>query len=156
MKTFASIEEFYRDNETRRHVMEHDLGVWWKDDGGSNWRVTWVDGTGEVYALRLGPTRVQRTPLFIGGETIMIQGSGDPSLEGPLVVLGVIPPSEGECIRAFCSGNFHGMDCPADPAFKVEQVLDGWAEICGEPGSLNWVREKVTSLNQLDNDREQR
>jgi len=28
---------------------------------------------------------------------------------------------------------------------EVERILDGWAQACGGPGSLPWVRERLAS-----------
>lgn len=55
MTTFASIEAFYADRPERDSVQQ-DFGVrWWQ--GGATWpqhRVSWVEVTGEFYAVNLG------------------------------------------------------------------------------------------------------
>jgi hypothetical protein len=94
---YASSAEFYANRPDRKRSREVDFGVWWQD-GVVNWpryRVSWVDATGEVVAVKM---------------------AGDESV----VVLGVI---EDEA--------------------ELERRLDGWAEECGKPGSLEWVRERV-------------
>lgn len=52
-RTFPSIEAFYAADERRRLSPEHDFGCWWVE--GPTWqryRVSWVEATGEVYAIR--------------------------------------------------------------------------------------------------------
>jgi hypothetical protein len=44
---------------------------------------------------------------------------------GAAELLCVIPPVEG------------------DPAYNVRAILDGWQDVCGEPNSVNWVRDRV-------------
>lgn len=56
---FRSIEHFYAVNPERRRSLEVDFGVMWTD-GGLNWpnyRVSWVESTGEFYAVRLAGSR---------------------------------------------------------------------------------------------------
>ena len=55
MKTYASIEEFYAENEERRRSGEADYGVFWTVPGQSwpKWRVSYIHNTGEVYAIQL-------------------------------------------------------------------------------------------------------
>lgn len=143
MDTFATIEDFYADDELRRRSMERDYGVWWKDDAGGNWRVTWVEATGEIYALRLGPTKTGE--VRIGDSIVSVTANNPhPDREGPVVVLGEIPASWGECNNGFCSSSFHAMDCPADSGYHVEKALDGWAEVCGAIGSLHWIKARVS------------
>lgn len=142
MQTFASIENFYTEDPLRRLSPEYDFGVWWKDNAEGTWRVSWVADTGEVYALRRGPMKSQT--IMVGDEVITITQAGTPGLEGPLVLLGEIPASDGECIKRFCSNTFHDIGCPGDKAFNVEQALEGWADICGAPDSLSWVKERVS------------
>ena len=67
MKSYPNIEAFYSENEDRRRSPEADYGVWWHDGVGAEfWRVSYVQATGEVYALN--------------------------NWTGQLQVLGVIPP----------------------------------------------------------------
>ena len=52
MNTYPSIEAFYSENEARRRSPEADYGVWWHDGVGSEfWRVSYIQVTGEVYAV---------------------------------------------------------------------------------------------------------
>jgi len=71
-KTYADIEEFYSENEERRRSGEADYGVWWTETGCNwpRWRVSYIQKTGEVYAVQLTP----------GGE---------------VKLLGVVPPDDG-------------------------------------------------------------
>lgn len=56
---FRSVDHFYAVNPERERSGELDYGVMWTD-GGLNfphYRVSWVESTGEFYAVRLGPGR---------------------------------------------------------------------------------------------------
>lgn len=51
-------------------------------------------------------------------------------------------------VYAFCQGggSYSGhVELLAEgvPKKEVEELLDGWAEKCGEPGSLLWVRQQL-------------
>jgi len=142
VQTYADLETFYTVDPKRRLSPEYDFGVWWKDSAFGTWRVSWVADTGEVYALRRGFEKSET--ILLAGEMVTVTTAGLPNTDGPLLVLGVIPESRGECQPAgYCHKDFHGIGCPADRAYNVETVLDGWAEICGTPNSLSWVRERV-------------
>lgn len=54
-KRFEGMEAFCRDDPRRASSNEIDFGVLWNAGLGfpSNWRVSWVATTGEVYALHL-------------------------------------------------------------------------------------------------------
>ena len=66
-KSFKTLEEFYQDDVRRRISPEADYGVHWRDGQWSNpWRVSYVQKTGEVYAINNGnhnpgPVRVLGT-----------------------------------------------------------------------------------------------
>ena len=76
MKTYSNIETFYNGNEARRRSAEADYGCWWNDGVRSEfWRVSYVQATGEVYAVKM-------------------RGGGE------VQVLGVVPPDPDERARA--------------------------------------------------------
>lgn len=140
---YPSVEAFYDADERRRLSPELDYGVWWRATGVVH-RLTWVEATGELVAVQLTPARslpfsvledeleglglprqfaerveliVERSPdLTVGLFGVAVIG-GEP---GELTVLGVV----------------HGREV-------VERLLDGWAEVCGEPDSVAWVVERV-------------
>lgn len=67
---YPTLEAFYAANEARRRSPEADYGVWWMDGTlAPKHRVSYVQATGEVYAVQLGG-------------------------EGQVEVLGVVPPDE--------------------------------------------------------------
>ena len=75
-KFYPSVEAFYSQNEARRRSPEADYGVWWMDDNRDwPWRVSYVQATGEVYAVKMR-----------GG--------------GQVKVLGIVPPDPDERTRA--------------------------------------------------------
>lgn len=57
------------------------------------------------------------------GEVYALQFAG---AGGQVEVLGVFPPDEGP-------NYYKGLDA----------LLEGWADRCGQPGSLAWVKEKL-------------
>lgn len=53
-KRFGSVEAFYRVRGGERSI-EVDFGVWWRyraQPGGTTYRVSWVEDTGDVYSIR--------------------------------------------------------------------------------------------------------
>ncbi|HEY4450092.1 MAG TPA: hypothetical protein VGN13_00680 [Solirubrobacteraceae bacterium] len=56
-----------------------------------------------------------------------------------LVRLGPDPGDAGERVEVLAE---------EDDAERLEQVLDGWRERCGEPRSLAWLRERATQLGE--------
>jgi hypothetical protein len=121
--TFTSVESFYAADDRRRRSPELDFGVWWRLRR-LVYRLTWLDATGELVAVQLTPPRV--TPftmpagelgeLMLGGLGVAIIGGE----AGAVTVLGVVEGRDG-----------------------VERVLEGWAEVCGGPDSLEWVLDRV-------------
>jgi phosphoserine phosphatase len=51
--TFHSTDEFYAAREQRRRSMELDFGCWWteRETDPLTWRVSWIEDTGETYAV---------------------------------------------------------------------------------------------------------
>ena len=125
LETHPDIEAYYDAYPEARHSGESDYGVWWKDDDGGNWRVTYVHHTGHYYALHLGGTVSRR--LAIAGNPILVS-SGDGRSEGPVLILG-----QGETC-----GDLTLRD--TEPS---EVVLEGWAEPCGSQGSLAWAVQRI-------------
>ena len=53
---YRSLTNFYTADPRRVHSRERDVGLWWREDAGSPLhRAAWVDDTGELYLVRLGP-----------------------------------------------------------------------------------------------------
>ena len=78
---FKDIEEYYAENSDRRYSGEIDYGCMWKDSYSTNpnqfYRVSYVENTGEIYAVELSY-------------------AGDQS-NGFVAILGVIPADERKC-----------------------------------------------------------
>jgi hypothetical protein len=97
---YRSLTNFYTADPRRVHSRERDVGLWWREDvDGPLHRAAWVDDTGELYLVRLGP------PEQGGGEVEVLANVED-----------------GE---------------------RLDRVLEGWRERCGEPRSLTWLRERL-------------
>ena len=74
-KVYPSLEAFYSEKGDRRRSPEADYGCWWVNDQGTgHCRVSYVQATGEVYAVQL---------IY------------DEAVE----VLGVVPPDPDETVR---------------------------------------------------------
>jgi hypothetical protein len=55
---FMTLAAFYGDDPRRASSREVDVGLWWREaDDAPLHRAAWVQDTGEVYAVRLGPAR---------------------------------------------------------------------------------------------------
>lgn len=116
---FVSIEHFYDANPARRGSPESDYGVMWREHGRTwpQWRVSYVQATGEVYAVHL---------------------TGNPI--GPVRVLGIVPPDPD---RRFCNCE----DCRATPRVDdrhtyyrtLDRILDGWADPDVAGHDLAWI-----------------
>lgn len=104
MKSYANIEAFYAENEERRRSGEADYGAWWTEPNQNwpRWRVSYIQKTGEVYAVQLNGGQVE--------------------------LLGVVPPDDARIYYQ-----------------TLDRILEGWADIINEPGSLDWVRARLAS-----------
>jgi hypothetical protein len=99
---FPSLVAFYNADRERLSSREQDVGLWWRDGepgiDGPLHRAAWIEDTGELYLVRLGP------------------------------------PDEG--------GGRVEVLARIDDAERLERLLSGWRERCGEPGSLRWLRRR--------------
>ena len=105
---YRDIEAFYDDNRARRFSGEADYGVWWANGPGRwRWRVSYIEATGEVYAVNR-------------------------DTEGPVEVLGIVPPDPhdpGEVYYATLESVLHGWaeGGPKDIAWARERIQAYWA-----------------------------
>ena len=111
------IEEFYSADENRRRSAEYEFGNNWFDNRGSRYELSWVEDTGELYAmLELAPEADTWTPF---GDIEVEDVKVDSLL---VTVLAVIPTCEA-----------------------VEQLLEGWAGHMEEPDGVHWVAERLAA-----------
>ncbi|MDA8343824.1 MAG: hypothetical protein M0007_16605 [Actinomycetota bacterium] len=111
------IEQFYDQDERRRNSAEVEFGTQWFDAKGSRYELSWVEDTGELYAmLELAPEAGSWTPF---GD---VEVDKLPASALVVSVVGVIPD------RA-----------------TVEQVLDGWQDEMGKPDGIHWVADRLRS-----------
>lgn len=64
---FPDLEAYYADDERRRLSPEANYGVWWQNFPGfrePSWRVSYVQATGEVYAVETRAGRVKILGTF--------------------------------------------------------------------------------------------
>ena len=103
---YPTLDEYYDADPRRRWSGEADYGVHWRLAGWEyRWRVSYVQATGEVYAVHQGSTI------------------------GPVFVLALVEPdvvNEGSTYYD-----------------TVDGILDGWAQQCGHPDSLRWVKDRL-------------
>jgi hypothetical protein len=73
---YRSLASFYTSDERRIHSRELDVGLWWRDQAdGPLHRAAWVNVTGELYLVRLGPAadgggRVEILGIAADGEQL--------------------------------------------------------------------------------------
>ena len=109
------IEQFYSADERRRRSAEIEFGNNWFDATGNRYELSWVEDTGELYAM------LERTP-----EADSWTPFGDIEVEDAAVdslvvtVLGVLSTRE-----------------------EVEALLDGWAGHMAEADGIHWVAERL-------------
>jgi hypothetical protein len=79
---YRSLTRFYAADPSRMHSRERDVGLWWRDDAaGPLHRAAWVNDTGELYLVRLGPAEegggeVEVLARFEDGERLEIALEG--------------------------------------------------------------------------------
>lgn len=150
LETFPDIEAFYNAHPAARHSVESDYGCWWKDDGGGNWRVTYVHDTGHVYAIGSGSTSSRS--VRVGGEEVAVITPGES--HGPVVILGQLPTFtkereaqvKSERLEAWKASGYSralslGVYSSEPP--EIAAALEGWAQKCGEQGSLAWALAQI-------------
>ena len=109
------IEQFYSADERRRQSAEVEFGNNWFDAKGSRYELSWVEATGELYAmLEPVPEADSWTPF---GD-IEVENVKVDSLV--VIVLGIFA-SQGD----------------------VEQLLQGWADEMAKPDGVHWVAERL-------------
>jgi len=105
------IEQFYSADERRRQSAEVEFGNNWFDAKGSRYELSWVEDTGELYAmLEPVPEADSWTPFGdIEVEDVKVDTLA-------IIVLGEI-----------------------GTRIELEQLLDGWAGQMAEPNGVDWV-----------------
>jgi hypothetical protein len=109
------IEQFYSADERRRRSVEVEFGNNWFDAKGNRYELSWVEDTGELYAmLELTPEADTWSPF------------GDIEVEDAKV----------DSLMVSVLGNVATRD-------EVEQLLDGWAGHMVEADGVHWVAERL-------------
>ena len=108
------LEQFYEADPRRRKSEELEFGTDW-DDRGVRTEVSWVEATGELYAMR--------DPLG----ALVTDAIGDTRAS----------PVSDRDLTVEVIGTVAGRDA-------VEAVMSGWeAAMASGPDSLSWVRDRV-------------
>lgn len=125
MSAFSTLETFRDTDRRRRGSTERDFGVWWRA-AGQAYRVSYVEATGELIAVRMshGPRlRTERTMQIAT------------HLPGADVI-------EDERFEVFVLAVLDEAD--------VGTLLDGWADVCGRgPDSFRWVLDRVAHCGDV-------
>ena len=125
---FDDLETFYIGDPRRRPGMEYDYGHYWRDANlPGTFRVTWNEGTGEVYAIQQGEVSVASVP----GGVAIAAGRASGSVE----ILGVVAPIPADEETTEWRGDRHVSNV----------VLAGWAV----QADVKWVRERVARAREL-------
>lgn len=112
------IEQFYSADERRRQSAEVEFGNNWFDAKGSRYELSWIEDTGELYAmLEPVPEADSWTPFGdIEVEDVKVDTLA-------VIVLGTITTR-----------------------IELEQLLDGWAEHMAEPNGVDWVAGRLQAV----------
>ncbi len=111
------IEQFYSADERRRQSAEIEFGNNWYDSKGQRYELSWVEDTGEFYAmLELAPEADTWTPF------------GDIEVEDVEVGTLLVTVLGTLATRA-----------------DVEALLDGWAAHMAEPDGVHWVADRLVA-----------
>jgi hypothetical protein len=109
------IEQFYSADERRRQSAEVEFGNNWFDVKGNRYEVSWVEDTGELYAmLELVPEADSWTPF------------GDVEVEDVAVDSLVVTILGTVATRT-----------------EVEALLAGWADHMSGPDGVHWVADRL-------------
>ena len=109
------IEQFYSADERRRQSAEVELGTNWFDANGSRYELSWVEDTGELYAmLELVPEADSWTPF------------GDIEVESVSV--------DSVLVQVICT---------IPTLEEVERILSGWSERMSDPNGVAWVADRL-------------
>jgi hypothetical protein len=109
------IEQFYSADERRRQSAEIEFGNNWFDAKGNRYELSWVEDTGELYAmLELVPEADSWTPF------------GDVEVEDVKV----------DTLVVTVLGHLETRD-------EIEQLLQGWSEHMTEPDGVHWVADRL-------------
>ncbi len=109
------IEQYYSADERRRQSAEVEFGTNWFDAKGSRYELSWVEDTGELYAM-LEP--VPEADVWTPFGDIEVEDVAVDSLA--VVELGTI------ATRA-----------------EVERILDGWEQHMAQPEGVEWIAEQL-------------
>ena len=87
-----SLDHFYSEDPRRQRSRESDFGVQWREEAaGPRFRVSWIEATGELYALRQEPSHMVE---LLG--RVPQSGHPDPS-RSDLIVEAVLAGWEHRC-----------------------------------------------------------
>jgi len=110
----VDIEEFYDEDPRRRTSDEVEFGQDWSDADGLRYEISWVQDTGEVYAMREPDAAIEVDP--VGDEWVDKLQSDSITVE----ILGAV-----------------------NDRAELDRRLDGWQDAIGRPDSLSWVRSRI-------------
>lgn len=109
-----NIEEFYDADERRRQSPEIEYGRDWRDSRGTRYELSWIEDTGELYAMR------------------------EPVEEGVLDPFGdwypTWLPTNNVTVRVLAHVNSRE---------ELEGALAGWEDAMAAPDSTRWVAERL-------------
>lgn len=137
LDSFPTVEAFYLEHPAAHRSPESDYGVWWRDDDGGVWRVTYVHHTGHVYAVR--SAGVRSGVANIGGQRCVLVSAGPG--DGPVIILGQLPTFSDEREAEVRAASPYRVAAPPE----MERAMEGWPDQCGPQGGLAWVLERVTA-----------
>jgi hypothetical protein len=112
-----NIEEFYEQDERRRHSEEIELGTDWHDASGRRCELSYVVDTGEAYLMSAPDTKLLEDAF---GD---IAVDPEPVEALAVDVIAVVPTPEA-----------------------LHQALAGWEDAMQGPSSVEWLRSRLASF----------
>ena len=113
------LQQFYDEDPRRRRSEELEFGRDWNDDGG-RYEVSWVEDTGEVYAMSEPSGGIVTDPI---GDNIVTNVSEHQLI---VTILGLVP----------------GRDA-------IAAVMHGWEDAMSGGAGLEWVRRRIAAAESL-------
>lgn len=128
-RMFRTMHHFRAADKRRQRSPEVDYGCHWRVAGFPHpWRLSYIQNTGELYAVHTEMTLVYDDDLLLA--------------YGPVFILGVVPPDPV-------------IDWRRDLYYRtLDTILEGWAEVargkCEERDTLRWVIDRLREVARHD------
>jgi hypothetical protein len=133
-----SLDHFYSEDPRRQRSRESDFGVQWREEAaGPRFRVSWIEATGELYALRQDPSHMVE---LLG--RVPRSGHPDP-LRSDLIVEAVLAGWEHRCGQPgslrWARDSVRAIE--GEPLAPIDWSVRCLASCCPRPGTATALTE---------------